>query len=555
MRCSFIITAIVLLAIATVFPNFAEALPSKQVVFSEGSKEIWVNGQCKELPASPYLSGDYVMVPVRQVAEALEGKVRWERRPETVVVSLADTSVELYPGSNIAFIWKDRRLLEARILPVEVQKNGGVTFVPALLFRDVFRLPYTKWSEEGLYVLGTDNCPPIAYFEVQEPVYAGTPVKYTVRARDREGDAIVEERWTGRQEVFPSPGNYTVTLQVKDSHGNWSKPFQRNIRVLPVQKELQPGEILTQGVEPEKLVYRPPKKQSGPKLLFSNSPEYVSQPGILYKDQVEEERARLYFWHALTSPIPLKVHILAVNNSQEVAELIVLQEGYGGPSNDVYRVAREALNSFFHPPKTPRKYTLMPREVLIINDKAPAATVYEVVHGIVDVEVRGKLQFLFVALPAHTEAAREYHMLPILPLDGIHTRGTFEFSEVETEIFQESKEVGALLLADGREDKFATGKDNISGSQMVNIGNYGVLYKIRFKPTQDTQLFLVAVSGCFSGSVMVNESIVNLPSHGFAELPGQAIFIGTLKNGQDHKILFMPPGGSCLPVKLVFKPL
>lgn len=546
-----LIAAMILCAVTVLFPKYAVASSMKQVIFSESSREIWVDGERKELNSTTYLSGDYIMIPLRSVAEELGGTVKWEAGPpETIRVSLAGVTAELYPGSCIVFILEGEGR-EAEILPVEVQKKDGVVCVPAIIFRRVFHLPYAKWQEEKAYLLGSDNRPPSAYFEVREPVYAGAPVEYVVRAGDPEGDAIIEEKWSGKQDVFAYPGNYTVTLQVKDSRGSWSKPFSRSISVLPAPRRV-PGEIYA-GEVAESFLYHPFKKTSGPKLLFSDSPEYIERPGILYREQVEGA-ARLYYWHAISSPLAFRVYVLAVNSSGEEARLTVVREGYGGPSNDVYRVAREALAGYYRS-GVEREYIVRPGEAVVVNSEAPAAVRHQVLHGILDVEARGKLWFLFIAVPATTvDVLKEYSKLPLLPPDGRHVRGTFGTSEVGMEISLSAREIGALVLADGQEDEFVAGRDSTTAAAVVNAGNYGVQYRIKVVGARDTQVFLVPVSGCFGGNIMVNGEIIDLPSKGFVEPPGQPIFVGTLKANQVHELRFIPPGGSCLPVKLIFRP-
>ncbi|WP_027719351.1 copper amine oxidase N-terminal domain-containing protein [Desulfovirgula thermocuniculi] len=540
-------------AAITTLGHAAAASQIKSVVILAGASEIWVEGQVRKLPAAPYLSGDYLMVPLRQVAEALGGKVEWQSRPESVVVTLNGTSAEVYPDSSIVIITGEGKAAGARVLPAEVKKSGWVTFVPLAFFREAFELPYAAWPDEKMYSLGSDNCPPVARFEVEEPLYAGMPVKYIIRVKDREGDPVVEERWTGRQDVFPTPGNYTVTLQVKDSRGAWSIPYQKSLRVLAAPNEARPGEVLAQRPEPEKVTYRPAKNRSGPRLLFSNSPEYVDKPGILYRDKAGG-KVRLYFWHAVTSPLPLKLCLLAVNKGQELAVLFALRGGFAGPSKDAHAVAKEALRSFYRSPQQ-EKHCIRPGEALVLHETAPAAGGGQILHGILDVESEAELEFIFAALPAHMPAREGWRQLPHLPPDGIHARGTFPYATLEMEIRGVGREAGALPLADGKEDEFATGRDNLTGATVVNVGNYGILYNISLEAVQDTRVLLVATSGWFGGTISVEEKIIDVPATGHVKLPGEAIFVETLRRGRWYRLSFMPPGGSYLPVKLLFVPL
>lgn len=75
------------------------------------------------------------------------------------------------------------------------------------------------------------NRPPVARFAAPGYVMAGEPVWYRNLSTDPDGDAIVEERWTGRRDSFDAGGSYTVTLEVRDSRGRWSAPHRRTITV------------------------------------------------------------------------------------------------------------------------------------------------------------------------------------------------------------------------------------------------------------------------------------------------------------------------------------
>lgn len=547
------ITLAILILSSTIFftlllPCPARATSATQIIFSGDSREIWVDGIREELPEKPYLSGDYIMVPLRYLAEKLGGQVQWEPGPpETIKVSLRNHEAIIYPGSKIVFLL-ERDQPGAEILPAEIQKIGQLVFAPAIMFYKVFNIPYARWPEGGAYLLGSTNRPPTAYFEVSQPAYAGQPLHYTVKAQDPEGDPIVEERWIGRQEVFPEEGLYTVTLQVKDSRGSWSIPFSRTIKVLPAPLALQPGDLWPEEKISPTFTYKPTKKRTGPILLFSDSPEYIERPGILYRDEIEGE-ARLYFWHAIQSPLTFKIYVVAFNPGQQEVKLTIEKEGYGGPSNNVYQVAKEALIQYFNATQS-RTLRLKPGEALILNKIAPSAVRHQVLHGIMDVYATAKLQIFFVALPATADVLKEYTKLPYLPADGVHTRGTFGPSDIEMELFLSGRETGSLVLADGQEDEFLPGK----GSAPSLTGNYGALYKLKLLPTRDIEVFLVPVSGYFGGIVVLEGNIIEVPRQGFVEAPEQAIFVGKLKANRPAELYFIPPGGSCLPVKLVFKP-
>ncbi|NBD24709.1 copper amine oxidase N-terminal domain-containing protein [Paenibacillus glycinis] len=76
---------------------------------------------------------------------------------------------------------------------------------------------------------------PTADFEVQPAeIYAGqTLVTYVDHATNATGMPFMDERWTGRMDVFPDAGIYIVTREVEDSNGVWSDPYSVTVTVKP----------------------------------------------------------------------------------------------------------------------------------------------------------------------------------------------------------------------------------------------------------------------------------------------------------------------------------
>ncbi len=58
-----------------------------EISMSIGSDEMWVNGECIELDAVPFLSGDRALVPLRAISEALSCTVDWNGATASVIIS------------------------------------------------------------------------------------------------------------------------------------------------------------------------------------------------------------------------------------------------------------------------------------------------------------------------------------------------------------------------------------------------------------------------------------------------------------------------------------
>ncbi|MFD2879413.1 hypothetical protein ACFTAO_31145 [Paenibacillus rhizoplanae] len=93
------------------------------------------------------------------------------------------------------------------------------------------------------------------------------------------------------------------------------------------------------------------------------------------------------------------------------------------------------------------------------------------------------VQYNVVMVEQSKDPVAELPYLPVLDIDGVHTRGTFPDS---TRIMNVTDLVGTtqskLLLGDNIKDKNLDGIDPMKGTYVSNAGNFGVLYKNRTGP-------------------------------------------------------------------------
>ncbi len=106
-----------------------------------------------------------------------------------------------------------------------------------------FMVPFTSITAalKLSYVLDTKakqvtldvTAKPVAKFTVSpsEIIAGETQVTYQATSSSPTGLAIVNEEWTGRQDMFSEPGSYVVSYRVQDSAGNWSDPYSVTINV------------------------------------------------------------------------------------------------------------------------------------------------------------------------------------------------------------------------------------------------------------------------------------------------------------------------------------
>lgn len=105
--------------------------------------------------------------------------------------------------------------------------------VPLTAITKALNIPYT-WDQVGKRVILNLSTTPVASFSIgnKEIVAGETQVQYVTNSYSPSGLQIVNEEWSGREEMFMTPGQYVVTYRVQDSSGQWSDPFSLTVNVV-----------------------------------------------------------------------------------------------------------------------------------------------------------------------------------------------------------------------------------------------------------------------------------------------------------------------------------
>lgn len=549
-----------------------------KIVMHLGQTAARVDGQEKHLPVPPVLRDDTTLVPLRFLAEALNREV--EYRPATKEIFIRPK--ERLPVAVIV-LEKNRVTLGEKVaytsasyspdgLPIVEERWGNPPPWPApgqytltLEVRDSRGL-WSMPARATVEVLPPPNRPPVARFQVTKTVIAqGERVEYVDDSYDPDGDAIVERRWEGKEEAFFRPGPQTVSLRVKDARGLWSEPYRVTLTVteeklmdeltyrlryaLPGEKFSIPGRNLRE-FSPAEIEEEP----GGPMLLLSNSPEKVVAPGILYRD-VARDTVRVFYWHVNGAKKPLRLLLLAQNHTAAPARISVRREGTAGPEADAFGVGRRAMLRYLGTTDGPT-FTLAPGELVILNaGQYRPARPGEIIHGIYDLMVEGEVTLAVVALAPEANVAQTYPLLEPLPADQIHDRGTFRSADRKLTVRLPGGRPATLVLPGSIVGLPLTGYDALSGGPTVNKGNYGVLYHLRLRPQEDVVLLLNPRGGGLAGAVGVNDFLVPMPRVGFGLEQSEVIKGGLLPANREGTVLCMPPGGSSLPLNLLFWPI
>lgn len=549
----------------------------QKIAMRLGSSEAVVNGQTMHLPVPPMVRGGTSLVPLRFIAEALNRQVEFNPTTKEILIRQKER-----PPVAVIVLDKQRVMLGEKVtytsasyspdgLPIVEERWTNPPPWPApgkytltLEVKDSRGL----WSQPAkavVEVLPPPNRPPVARFQVTKTVVAqGERIDYVDDSYDPDGDEIVEREWTNKREVFFTAGPQTVTLRVKDARGLWSEPYSVTIIVteerlmdevtynlryaLPREKFTIPGRKLR-----EFPAAQLKETAAGPSLILSNSPEKVVRPGILYRDTVEGQ-VRVFYWHANGMASPLRVFLLAENTSASPARIRILREGVAGPEKDVFGIGRKALQRYFGSTGG-QELPLAPGEMLIINSRQyrPVGP-DEVVHGIFDLAVEGEVTLAVVALPLEANIRQAYPDLEPLPADNVHDRGTFRNAD-RLISGEPPVEEPATFIFPGDQSPPLTGYDAMTGQPTLNRGNYGVLYRLQFKPAKDLVLLLNPRGGGLAGAVKVNELLVPMPRVSFGMLANEVIKAGLIAAGQEAVVYFTPAGGTSLPLNLLLWPL
>jgi len=306
----------------------------------------------------------------------------------------------------------------------------------------------------------------------------------------------------------------------------------------------------------------------GGKLLLSDSPEMVTDDGIMYQDTVEGD-ARLFFHHVNSTSTPKKIIVMLENSGDEPVNITVYQHGLGGPGYDYLAVGKKAQMDY-----------LNGGELYIVEvpahgtaELAPALsnTVVEnnmLVNGIYDFKTDRPVKVSTMMMPVDANVKAFAAQAKVLPADQQRLRGTFEHKDrmlVPDKAYSVKQDGTVVItLADHKIDKYVTGIDATDGSQVLNYGNYGIVYKLYVPSAFDGKVayHLNPRGGDYAGGIGVryqnrDHSVVPTPelSTSFgANTEKDIAFIGSFDGGQSVWLTFSPPGASNLPVKLLITP-
>ena len=346
--------------------------------------------------------------------------------------------------------------------------------------------------------------------------------------------------------------------------------------------------------------------QSGPTLLFSDSPEMVYENGILYRDVVEGE-GRVFFHHVNGTKNTRKLAVL-MRPVNKIATITWGCRGIGDPDKQYYISARKGQMRYFNDYKElwekARKYELKEKQDKRNkndkgNSKSPDYSFYrrvpdlpltalsqgeymevisqgrnisragarlkpgQLLTGMFDFQARHPVEIVVMMCNPEDDIEKFSREGKLLPMDEHPLRGTYENADltyvVKKPIQMKPYRFMALCMASSDEPYFLMGTDRLTGRQTQNHGNYGVIYHLIYSVASEhpIELGINPWGGEFYGAgLMIFEDEPEVLS-----IPGKKFFFGKGDEMDDvfvhspgHKrkdaeFIWSPPGASNLPIR------
>ena len=328
-------------------------------------------------------------------------------------------------------------------------------------------------------------------------------------------------------------------------------------------------------------------RDEGGTLIFSDSPEYVDQNGILYQDSVKGD-ARVLFYHLNNTSEPKKLAVVLKNEYNGSNTVRITRGGSGAPSSDYLKVGKATQLEYFSGEKN-QKIDLQPGMSRLLQENMNMTILQpgELTYGVFDFHADHSVLVSVIMLDAYGDPVTAVSNLPILPKDEMRLRGTFKgMNRVLSarKVYNPGEDGGVyFMLADNKSDKYRKGIDATDGSTVTNYGNYGINYRIEL-PVQDGDVdyYLSPLGGVYAGamrSFQATKTYTLFPTPGAREYFGDRTApetdtmqaqreAGKWQLAQNTELAplgesvgkgetvfeFSPPGASNLPVAVVMLP-
>lgn len=267
-------------------------------------------------------------------------------------------------------------------------------------------------------------------------------------------------------------------------------------------------------------------QDSGGTLIFSDSPEYVRQNGILYMDTVEGD-ARILFYHLNDTGVRKRFAIIFENYSAEKNIVNITRGGMTAPNQNYFSVGKIAQTMYmegeFRDQIELQRYE---RKVYQPRDDYFLLKPGQLIHGMCDFTANKPVRIFLLMYPENADPLEFLTRAEILPKDEQRLRGTFKQMNrtltLKRPYDSERDGLGYILIGDNVNDPFKRGIDATDGSEVINYGNYGITYTLNFSTRFMTDFYLSPLGGHYAGALRYKY----YGSSGVIQTPERRLYFG-----------------------------
>jgi len=292
------------------------------------------------------------------------------------------------------------------------------------------------------------------------------------------------------------------------------------------------------------------------KLIVSNYPEEISEPGQIFEHHLDQHITQLIYYHKNIAKDDLYLAVILQNKSDRTITMNV-NEGFGGPDLDGLFAGHIATREFFNTKiaKDTEVVTLKPREIrkIVTQKVKPRHISTGIIRFDISPQNRGLVDMKMVAVDGLYS-----HLSPLNePLKSPYKVVEYDTVDVFETIFYE---YGAPIkeLPIGTNPKIVDPKSNI-----FLKGNYGVMYnfditiKNPLSSPKTVNIYFSSPGGMARGNFVVDKK--RTKQTGFlsrkSNYKPERLFKFPLKPFETKtiNIITMPQAGSYYPVQLVLQ--
>lgn len=324
-------------------------------------------------------------------------------------------------------------------------------------------------------------------------------------------------------------------------------------------------------------------EDNGGTLLFSDSPEYVKEDGILYRDIVEGD-CRVLFYHLNESKSNKRIAIVVENEYEGLNTVDITRGAVAEPSGDFLWVGKSVQTRYMSETFHDSLYMLKGDKNLLnaeISDYVIRNG--QLIYGVYDFYAAHPVKVSVLMYPQYEDPLEYINEAKMLTTDEQRLRGTYKGMN-RTLTMKEAYDpdidgIKYIMLADDVNDKYKIGIDSTDNSEVKNFGNYGINYKLKLKMKRPTKIYLTPLGGVYAGAMRVTykgesdmietpqnriyfgektprepESVKKAREEGLSLLTTQTELteLGTYEGEVEFE--YSPPGASNLPVDIILMP-